>query len=313
MPLNVGQGAGDDDGLTVGDRLRAAREASGLSLADLADRTKVRRAYLMAIEDMRIEALPSRPFAIGYVRAYAEALGLDPDALVARFRQDSPELDANLRAPSGLAFENRGRVGLVAGGLAVAVAAVLTWNLAQRLLAPGAPAAAPAEQVQAEQALAELPPPSGVITIGAPTPPPAEQTAPAAYITPGLEEAYAAANGLILTADGAEPTPLDDPGLSATRTAFSPKGTVYGGEPERAAVILQARKPANLVVSDAAGIIHFARQLAPGESYRAPLTPGLTADVSDPLAFDLYRDGELQGPLPAASVGLDKLARAPLG
>jgi cytoskeleton protein RodZ len=294
---------------TLGDELRAAREARGLSLTDMADRTKVRRAYLAAIEDMRMEALPSRPFAIGYVRSYAEALDLDPDALVARFRQESPEQDASLRAPSGLAFQSDGRFGLIAAGVGALVAAVVVWNLAQRVFMPAEARAVAAAPAEAQQALADLPPPRSVIRIGAPTPPPAEQTVPAAYITPGLEAAYAAANGIILTADGAVPAPTPAAELSATPVAFEPKGVVYGSEADRATVILQARKPANIVVRDAAGHIHFARQLAAGEAYRAPATPGLTADLSDPLAFDLFRDGQLQAALAETSVSLDRLAR----
>lgn len=297
---------------TVGERLRAAREARGLSLTELAERTKVRRAYLQAIEESRIEALPSRPFAIGYVRAYAEALGLDPDALVVRFRAESPEPDATLRAPSGLSLENQGNLGLIAAGVAALVVSVGLWNVAQHVLAPVAPAQAAVaarSEATAVQKLADLPPPGGPISIGAPTPPPAEQTVPEPYITPGLEEMYAAANGIVLTAEGAEPIAAATSELTPIRAAFTPKGSVYGAGSDRATVILQASKPANIVVRDAAGTIYFARQLAEGEAYRAPSTPGLLADVSDPAAFDLYRDGQLQGPLGEPTVNLDKLAK----
>jgi transcriptional regulator with XRE-family HTH domain len=294
---------------TVGERLRSAREARGLSLTELEERTKVHRSHLLAIEEMRIEALPSRPFAIGYVRAYAEALGLDPDALVVRFRTESPEPDAKLRAPMGLAMEKRGQMGMIAAGVGAVAAAVLLWNLVQRVMTVEAPAPVAVAEVDAVQKLADLPPPRGVISIGTATPPPDDQTVPKPYVTPGLEAAYAAANGIILTANGAEPMPTGPAEMTPTLAAFAPKGAVYGAEGERAIVILQARKPANIVVRDGAGTIFFARQLAPGEAYRAPSTPGLLADVSDPLAFELYRDGQLQGPLSEPSVSLDKLAR----
>src|SRR5262245_21973194 len=67
-------------GANIGEALRLVREFKGLSQDDVAEATRVRRAYLAAIETMRLEALPSRPFTIGYVRAYAEALGLDAEA-----------------------------------------------------------------------------------------------------------------------------------------------------------------------------------------------------------------------------------------
>lgn len=74
---------------TAGAHLKAVREASGLSVDEVADRTHIKGVYLAAIEETAIEALPSRPFAIGFVKGYAEALGLDAPAVVARFKEDA--------------------------------------------------------------------------------------------------------------------------------------------------------------------------------------------------------------------------------
>ena len=52
-------------GPDVGAALKAAREFRGLNLQDLADSTRIRRSYLAAIEDMRLDELPSRPFTVG--------------------------------------------------------------------------------------------------------------------------------------------------------------------------------------------------------------------------------------------------------
>ena len=64
---------------TLGEHLRAVREHQDLSLLQLAELTRVRKVYLAAIEANDLEPLPSRPFAVGYVRTYARALGLDGD------------------------------------------------------------------------------------------------------------------------------------------------------------------------------------------------------------------------------------------
>ena len=63
---------------------RCARCASTRAAAsnDLADATGGKLTYLSALEEMRLELLPSRPFTIGYIRAYAQALGLDPETAV---------------------------------------------------------------------------------------------------------------------------------------------------------------------------------------------------------------------------------------
>jgi TonB family protein len=78
-----------DDFATAGDHLRGVREAAGLSIEEVSERTHIKTPFIGAIETMNLEALPSRPFAIGFVKVYAEALGLDARALVARFKEDA--------------------------------------------------------------------------------------------------------------------------------------------------------------------------------------------------------------------------------
>ncbi|HXI87066.1 MAG TPA: helix-turn-helix domain-containing protein, partial [Parvularculaceae bacterium] len=74
---------------SAGAHLKAVREASGLSLDEVSERTHIKAAYLAAIEEMRPEHLPSRPFAIGFARVYAEAMGLDANAVIARFKDET--------------------------------------------------------------------------------------------------------------------------------------------------------------------------------------------------------------------------------
>ncbi|MEO1251123.1 MAG: TonB family protein [Pseudomonadota bacterium] len=72
----------------VGAWLAAAREGEGLSLAEAATKTHIRERHLAAIETLELESLPARPYAIGFVRTYAEFLHLDADAVVRRFKSD---------------------------------------------------------------------------------------------------------------------------------------------------------------------------------------------------------------------------------
>lgn len=78
-----------DEFVNAGAHLKAVREAAGHSLDELAEKTHIKARYLAAIETMTLSDLPSRPFAIGFVRGYAEALGLDPAAIVDRFKVDA--------------------------------------------------------------------------------------------------------------------------------------------------------------------------------------------------------------------------------
>lgn len=72
---------------TLGERLRAAREGQGRSLADISAATKVPVRMLEAIERMDLAALPHGPYAIGFARSYARALGLNTEAIANDMRQ----------------------------------------------------------------------------------------------------------------------------------------------------------------------------------------------------------------------------------
>lgn len=66
----------------IGERLRNAREAKRFSLADAERLTKIRARYLQALEEEQFDRLPGWIYAKGFLRAYATALGLDPDELM---------------------------------------------------------------------------------------------------------------------------------------------------------------------------------------------------------------------------------------
>ena len=66
----------------AGKQLRQAREALGLTVRDIADRTKIPSRQIDAIETEHYEKLPGGIFGRGYVRAVATALKLDADVIV---------------------------------------------------------------------------------------------------------------------------------------------------------------------------------------------------------------------------------------
>ena len=70
----------------VGDQLRAAREKAGLTLAEVASRTRVPIRHLQAIEGNDYAELPSPTYASGFAKAYARAVGLDEVAIGRRVR-----------------------------------------------------------------------------------------------------------------------------------------------------------------------------------------------------------------------------------
>ena len=289
---------------TLGAELRGARKASGRSLAELTVDTRVHVRYLTALEEGDFSALPSRVFAIGYVRAYAGALGLDEQSAVERFKRESPDLAAPLQPPVGIAFEDvrrRSQPALIVMG--VLAVAVIGWNVFQRINLMQAPRASDIATVPESWSRDAVPGQTGSpVVIAGPTAAPADQTTPALYVTPGLEAALTGV-GPQDPAAALAPVPV--------QAAFNPRGAVYGAPATASQVVLQARKATSLVVRMADGRVLFARQLAAGEAWRAPLGVSALAEVEDPSAFDLYLNGEHGGALAGIQTPLSQLnARA---
>ena len=273
-----------DETGSLGDALRTARESLGLGIDDIAQATRVRGAYLTSLETGDLDALPARPFAIGYLRAYARALGIEPDAVVARLIAEAPAADTTLRAPGGLRKAPR-RLGLVGGAALLIAASLLGWNISRHAGAEPARRAVVASRFVSDR-------PDGPAKLGAPLPPPPEASTPPTYSTPGLGVAV---NDLPPLALGAR---------------FVQAGAIYGGPPVSAAtdVILQARKSTSLIVRGAAGAVYFARELAPGEAWRAPANGvGLTADVGNPSAVEVFAGGVSKGALSAPRTPVTQL------
>lgn len=89
----------------VGARLRAAREALGLSRADIAARTKIAERHLTAIEESRFADLASRAYAVGFSRTYARAVGLDEKDIAASLRAELGMADSQGEQAAATAYE----------------------------------------------------------------------------------------------------------------------------------------------------------------------------------------------------------------
>jgi cytoskeleton protein RodZ len=79
---------GGDPHPRIGAALQQERERQGLSLEDLEERTKIRTRYLRALENEDWDIIPGPTYVRGFLRTYAEALGLDPEELVDDYREE---------------------------------------------------------------------------------------------------------------------------------------------------------------------------------------------------------------------------------
>lgn len=80
---------------TVGEFFRQVRETKGLTLDEVASKTRIHPDFLKALEEGNFAKLPDHVFAKGFVRSYARSLGLDEEDAMRRF------------ADSGGAFYNK--------------------------------------------------------------------------------------------------------------------------------------------------------------------------------------------------------------
>ena len=116
---------------TVGDILRHARLKQGKTLNDIADVLFIRRVYLEAIENVDYKKLPVEPYGLGYVRNYAEYLGLNSARIVQSFKETAmPKTTGkkNLKAIGDEKTNNAPHLKHVIIGLASLIMAVLGWR-----------------------------------------------------------------------------------------------------------------------------------------------------------------------------------------
>lgn len=88
-----GEGATLQTELSVGQRLQAARAAKGLDLRQLSQQTKVTIRHLEAIESGEYDVLPGKPYAIGFSKSYARAVGLDGEEIAEAVRAELREAE----------------------------------------------------------------------------------------------------------------------------------------------------------------------------------------------------------------------------
>jgi cytoskeleton protein RodZ len=137
--------------LGVGKALAEARQAQGLTLADVAQQLKFMPRQIESLEAERFELLPGPTIARGMVRTYARFLKIDPEPLLQSMtgRVDAPDATPQLAArfSQPVPFSDHGRrstvlyLALSAGVLAIAGAVVYEWRH-DRMAAPSSVAAA---------------------------------------------------------------------------------------------------------------------------------------------------------------------------
>lgn len=87
---------------TVGVMLKEARIAKGLTLQHVEQATKIREKFLLGIEADDFGRLPSLSYAKGFIRNYAEYLGIPSELVMAFFRRQTEESTRSSLLPKGV-------------------------------------------------------------------------------------------------------------------------------------------------------------------------------------------------------------------
>ncbi len=291
----------------IGMMLRRRREEIGHDLATIAAATHIRQNYLKAIEEGRRRDLPGTAYMIGYIRTYADYLGLDGDRLITDFhaelagqrkwdekRIEPAETPATAAAPQIQVSP----VVAIAAVVVLALAAYGAWSIFARddggteTAEIDTPAEEPAPEPAAEQPAAAAEQPTE--QPGTPSPSNAEASAPAEPAVPAPS-----------ATEDQVPPEADAASLGEEVVEESPPQP-EAAVPEGAAgkIVVRARLESWIQITNAKKEVVFSRVLRAGETYTVPDEKGLSLTTGNAGGVEILVDGKKMKTL--GTVGLVK-------
>ena len=261
----------------VGMEMRYVRERLGWRLSDVAAELRIRLPYLEAIERGELSALPGAAYQTGFVRTYAQALGLDGDEILRRFRAEGtgfvPKAELTFLAPVPDRAVPTGAIVLL--GVLLVLGGYGFWyhhTEQQAQLAAQIPA------IPTELAPLAVPPkpPSAVAPVKTATftPPPPAAVPPAANPVPQQSAAAAA------------------PAAAAPAT------------PQ----VIEATGDTWIQVADTKGNILFSKTMHQGDTWPVPNLPGLVLTAGNAGATVIDVNGQPGTPLGSTGTVLRNFA-----
>jgi cytoskeleton protein RodZ len=292
---------------TVGQELRAARLRRGDEIAQVSRALKIRKDHLEALENDRLEDLPGKTYAVGFVRSYARHLGLDAAQYVERFKREiSGRTDDHQREPAPIHQDER-RLPYGWRLIAGVVAILLIWG-GWRLVSSNGDSNQPVPPAPVLNAPKPAPTPAPQPVVAPPqtaVPSPAADAAPPAT---NIDVSQQEASALPPPAAGARtPATRTTPLSTASPTAAPPPaepavaapavgvGQVYGAVNRNSRVVLRARGDTRVTIRGPDGQTLLNRDLKSGDSYQVPDMPGVTMATSDAGALEVDLDGVALG------------------
>ena len=241
---------------TVGQDLRKARQRKGEDLAQISSVLKIRKDYLDALEESKFEAIPGRAYIIGFIRTYAQYLGLDPNECIDRVKReiagrgDGREGNVEVSSPHERKLPPGGKWLAIFLLIAVLYGAYYLFVGVNRMASPAV------------------------------APVPARLAAQAGLASNELRPAEAPAAG-----------PAAAPQAAAPKAPPLPPGLRYGTQNTGSRLTLVAHRPTRVLIQGPNNTLLLNRLLQPGDSYLAPNMSGATLSTPDAGALELILDG----------------------
>jgi cytoskeletal protein RodZ len=128
------------DADSLGSYLRREREAQHVSLQDISAATKIQLRFLKALEDDAYDQLPPAPFVVGFLRAYADCLALDPEEIVSVYhahygiadKLEGQRLPAEVPQIQQPRQYSRKRLSLILGLIIVVLIGGFVWRFSRQ-------------------------------------------------------------------------------------------------------------------------------------------------------------------------------------
>ncbi len=89
---------------TIGEYLRRERELRQITLEEMVEGTKIALQRLQELENDRLEDMPAEIFVRGFIRSYAEFIGLNPDEVILRYEEELKALQEKEAAEAGTVY-----------------------------------------------------------------------------------------------------------------------------------------------------------------------------------------------------------------
>jgi cytoskeleton protein RodZ len=327
----------------LGAELRNARQAQGWELPQLAASLRIRQSYLEAIEAGRVADLPGTTYALGFVRAYASALGLPGEDVARRFRAETTQAHGEqpaLRFPAPVPQRGVPAGALMLLGVAILAAAYGGWYWVTEHRATPVEMVPPIPDRMVTETQKPVPSPQ-VATLLPATAPPAATTPvqpqiqspapskpvppPTALSTQTAAPAHATPNSVVFRtnppttppATGTVPQPVQTPPAAAPavppQQAAAPSTPGAAPPPQTAPapggdrIVIHATADAWVTVKQKGGPPLLNKLMHAGDSWTVPADKdGLTLTTGNAVGTQIDVDG---APIPASLGGSGAVRR----